>query len=59
MSVLLADIGGTNIRVMLLKETEISSLNYYKTNKTFENNASMHSSFFYKFLQPTLILPVC
>lgn len=32
MSVLLADIGGTNIRVMLLKETEISSLNYYKTN---------------------------
>ena len=32
MSYLLADIGGTNIRVMLLNGSEISSLHYYKTS---------------------------
>ena len=30
MSVLLADIGGTNIRLMLLNETQVSFLQYYK-----------------------------
>ena len=32
MSYLLADIGGTNIRIMLLNGSEITSLHYYKTS---------------------------
>ncbi len=52
MSVLLADIGGTNIRLMLLNETQVSFLQYYKTS-----NYRTLSDVLKEYLTPISIIP--